>query len=56
MVCHIFCEAVNPQDWTVADSTFWEIISFELRQDMTDAAVKKRLANPAHELKASATA
>jgi hypothetical protein len=56
MVCHIFCEAVNPRDWTVADSTFWEVNSFELRQDMTDAAVQKRLANPARELKASAAA
>jgi hypothetical protein len=56
MLCHVFCESVNPQDWSVADSAFWEINSVELRLDMTDAAVQKRLSKPAHELKASAAA
>ncbi len=46
MVCNVFCEAVSPSNWSPADSAFWEITSFEVRLDMTDAAIQKRFWHP----------
>lgn len=59
MLCHVFREAVSPQNFSPAkgespaDAAFWEITSFEVRLGMTDAAVKKRL--PLHPVHPPAT-